>query len=394
MKYLDDEMQRPTIFKDEEKLDFGYVPDELPRRDEQLRLLAKIFSPVLKTQVSENVFITGRVGTGKTAMAKKFGKDLRMYGSEMGKNIDVVHVNCRQRKTDASVMLKVIQHFFKAFPDRGFSVDEILDSLRKKLEQDKLHLIVVLDEVDVLLKKSGSDLIYFFTRFDEEDSWVKGSVSLILISQRQIFDLLDSAALSTFKRTNVVECPAYSYDELKDIINQRVELAFKDGTVDSEVIDLIADIASTEGDARLAIELLLNAGKNADNVGRKLVEPDDVRTAKCGITPLEHKLGDLNLHEKFALLSVARLLSKGGAYIATGEAEKLYCVICEEYSEKPRGHTQFWGYLKGLSDMGLLTTKRSGEGVIGNTTIISLPDIPAKALAETITKGLDAARSE
>jgi cell division control protein 6 len=389
MKYIADEMQRATIFLDEEKLDFDYVPDELPRRDEQLKHLAKIFTPVLKTHVSENVFIYGSVGTGKTAMAKRFGRDLSKYGADMGKPIDVIRVNCRQRKTEASVMLKIIQHFQPSFPDRGFSIDEMLDSLRKHLEKRKVHLLVVLDEVDVLLKKSGSDLIYYLTRFDEEESWVKGSISLVLISQRKIFDLFDSAALSTFKRTNMIECPPYTFDQLVDILNQRVELAFKSGAVDPESIELIADIASTEGDARLAIELLLNAGKNADNEGNKVVVPEHVRSAKCDITTIEHKLMDLKLHEKITLLAVARMLTKGGAYSSTGEVEDLYSVICEEYSEKPRGHTQFWGYLKDLSNYGLLRTKRSGEGVIGNTTLISLPDIPAKALSKALTTNLD-----
>ena len=179
MKYIADEMNRLSIFLDVEKLNFDYVPDEMPHRDEELKKLATVFTPILKRHVSENIFIYGKVGTGKTAMAKKFSMDFKKYGSDIGKPIEVVHVNCRRRKTEAAVILKINQHFQPGFPDRGFSVDEILDSLRKDIEKRKVHLIIVLDEVDVFLKKSGSDLIYLFTRFDEEDSWVKGSISLM-----------------------------------------------------------------------------------------------------------------------------------------------------------------------------------------------------------------------
>lgn len=389
MKYIADEMTRPSIFLDVEKLNFDYVPEEMPHREEELSKMAKIFTPVFKRHVSDNIFIQGKVGTGKTAMAKKFGRDFQKYGEDIGKRIEVIHVNCRRRKTDAAVMLKIIQHFQPGFPDRGFSVDEILDSLRKDLEKRKAHLFIILDEVDVLLKKSGSELIYLFTRFDEEDPWVKGSISLILISQQKIFNLFDAAALSSFKRTNVIECRSYTFEQLKDILEKRIALAFKNSSVDPETVELIADISSAEGDARLAIELLWNAGKNADGEGRKLVIPEDVRAAKSNITTVEHKLNDLNLHEKFTLLAVARLLAKGGAYTSTGEVEKLYGIISEEYSEKPRGHTQFWGYLKDLSNYGLLKTKRSGEGVMGNTTVISLPDIPAKQLSNLIRNSLE-----
>ena len=53
MKYIADEMTKPSIFVDEEKLDFDYVPEDLPRRDGELKKLAKIFAPVLKKRLSE-----------------------------------------------------------------------------------------------------------------------------------------------------------------------------------------------------------------------------------------------------------------------------------------------------------------------------------------------------
>src|SRR5213076_1649816 len=57
-----------------------------------------------------------------------------------------------------------------------------MESLRKHLEKHKLHFIVILDEVDALLKKSGADLIYSFARIAEEGTTTKGNISMILIS--------------------------------------------------------------------------------------------------------------------------------------------------------------------------------------------------------------------
>src|SRR2546422_7121377 len=84
---------------------------------------------------------------------------------------------------DDAVLLTILKHFDSRFPDRGFSIPEKLDSLRKWLEKQQVHLTIILDEVDVLLKKSGSDLVYTFSRFGEEAG--KGNVSLVLISQRR-----------------------------------------------------------------------------------------------------------------------------------------------------------------------------------------------------------------
>lgn len=382
MKYIDDAFKKSTVFKDQKKLDFDYVPKEIVHRDDHLRKLASIFKPVVTSNVSQNVLITGSVGTGKTVMSKKFCKDFREYSINLGKPLETVHVNCRRRKTDDSVLLKLVTHFQPSFPDRGFSVDEKLDTLKKDLEKNKCQLIVVLDEADVLIKKSGSNLIYLLTRFDEEETLVKGSISLILISQKNVLDMLEPAALSTFKKTNLVKCDKYSEDELRDILRQRVELALKEGSVEDETIELIADIAANEGNARTAIELLWKAGLDAGDRNQKLITPENVRTAKGSITQLEYKVSNLAPHEKFVLLAIARSLKKGGAYAITSEVEKRYSVICEEYSDKPRGHTQFWNYLKSLDAYNIIDAKKSSKGIIGNTTLISMPDMPAKELEE------------
>src|SRR5207302_735861 len=114
---------------------------------------------------------------------------------------------------------------------------EAMESLRKHLEKHKLHFIVILDEVDALLKKSGADLIYSFARIAEEGTTTKGNISMILISQRpNALEYMDPAALSTFRRTNVVEFPRYDRKELEDIVQGRVALAMHPGTVDDDLI--------------------------------------------------------------------------------------------------------------------------------------------------------------
>ena len=97
-------------------------------------------------------------------------------------------------------------------------------------------------------------------------------------------------------------------------------------------------------------------------------------------------------HESLILMMVARALKKGQAYTTTGDVEKLYRVACEEYNQKPRGHTQFWNYIKSLDAYGFILAKKSGEGIIGNTTVISLPDMPAKDLEELLMKRVENVR--
>jgi cell division control protein 6 len=263
----------------------------------------------------------------------------------------------------------------------------MLEVLRKQLIRREAQLLIVLDEADALIKKSGSNLIYNMTRFSDESIKNKIPISLLLISQKDVLSDLDESALSTFKRSNLLSLDKYTRNELYDIIKQRVDLAFHSGTIDEDCIDLIADISSEWGDARFAIELLWKSGIAADHDHVETVIPEHVRIAKAETysTVTESKLKNLNRHQLITLYAVAKRLKKDRtAYVNTGDAEKTYAVTCEEYNEKPRTHTMFWNYLKEIENAGFITIKLSGKGTLGTTQLISLPDIPAVVVGNKV----------
>src|SRR2546427_10848488 len=146
---------------------------------------------------------------------------------------------------------------------------------------------------------------------------------MILISQRpNALEYMDAAALSTFRRTNVVEFPKYDRKELEDIVQARVALAMHPGTVDYDLIDLVADIASEFGDARYAIELLEKAGMLADEEREEEVAAEHVRGAKAHVHPIdvEERLGLLDVPKRRGPLSICRKARQQG-YHQLGDAE-------------------------------------------------------------------------
>jgi len=212
-------------------------------------------------------------------------------------------------------------------------------------------------------------------------------ISLILISQKDILSMLDAASISTFKRSNVVEFGKYNSAELRDITSQRASIALHEGAIDDDVIRLIADASAEFGDARFAIEILEKSGMLADEEHSESITPEHVRAAKAEAASsiTESKLVSLDENLRLVLLAIARSLRKR-AYTTTGEVEEAYRIACEEFGAKPRAHTAFWGYLKDLDDFGLISAQKSGEGVPGKTSIITIPDIPVRILEEKLSQ--------
>jgi orc1/cdc6 family replication initiation protein len=377
--------KRSVIIKDGTKLSFDYVPEKLVHREEHMRRLEMLFRPVFEDGRSETAFLIGSVGTGKTATAKRFCDNIIKYGSKTGVPVECIIVNCRHKNTESAVLLSMVRHYDPAYSERGFSPTEMLVSLKKHIEKNKSRVIIVLDEADIMLKKSPN-LIYQLSRFSEESINRSVSLSIIMISQENIFDLLDEASASTFRRSNAVRFDKYTRNELRSIVETRVEEALNNGSMNEDAIDLIADISSEWGDARMAIELLDKAARIGEESDNGTVTAEEVRAANAmthGSAALESKLNCLDMNHKITLLSIARSI-KSKAYVNIGASEKTYGVVCEEYNSQARKHTQYWTYVQDLEKLGLVTTKVETDGNNGRSTLISLPDISSKALAEKL----------
>lgn len=373
-----------TIIKDARKLSFDYVPEKLVHREEQMRRLETLFRPMITDGLSCSAFLTGSVGTGKTATAKRFCEDMMKYCASNGKQMDNTFINCRIRNTEHGILIQLVRYFDPGFPDRGFSADEMLRSLKKHIESRARPFVVVLDEVDVLLKSSNKDLIYQLTRLTE-DIRGKSSISLIMISQEQVSEMLDGASMSSFKRANTIKFERYNKDELKDIIKARAEEALVANVIDDGVMDLLADIGKGYGDARLVIEMLEKAANIAEEETTGKITADDVRAANAMIysNVSENKLASLDTKRKLALLSIARAI-KNDPYVSITKVEKTYAVVCEEYGQTARKHTQFWTYVQDMEKMNILDTVVKSEAEGGRVTYISIPDIPPKELAKKL----------
>jgi len=385
---FEEELGRESVFRDASKLLPDYVPPVLVHRDEEFRCLTRVFKSVIEDRASQRVLITGNVGVGKTALARRFGEELKPAAKGRGINLSYLHINCRKDRTPYAVLTKLVQHYNPRWPARGLGPEKLLDMVVDYLNKHDAYLTLTLDELDFFAQLNGPDLLYSLTRAAEE-SGTPNRISIVAIARDKNFlRSLDTATQSTFMH-NVLALDRYTAPQLADILNHRTREAFKVGAVDEDTVALIADIAARWGDARLALELLWRAGMTADGESASEVMPEHARRAKAEVYPEVKRevIRDLQLHEKLFLLAVARKLKiSKRAYALTGEVEKSYRVVCEEHDEEPRKHTQLWEYLNRMEGLGLVDLQPSGERHRGKSQRISVPDIPVATLERELER--------
>jgi cell division control protein 6 len=386
-----------SVFKDEAKLDINYVPRRLLHREAEMRLLAEFFNFALTApeRMAQRALIVGDVGTGKTALSQRFGIDLTQQAKQRGINLHYIHVNCRQYRGSLFLILhQAVSFFHPNFPKRGFSEEELLNILLQVLDEKNAYVILTLDEFESLIEREGSEPVYKLTRLQESRLNKPQRISLICIlkSLKAIEDL-DFSTRSTLQ-SNIIRLERYSREQLADILNDRVQLAFKPLAVPEDTVNLIAELAHSEGgNARFAIELLWRAGKYADAEDLGVVTPECVRKAVSSIFAMTKKsdLAFLSMHEKLFLLGIARFFKENTdrAYASLTEVEKAYSVVCEEFDVKPHTHTQLWKYLQTLSTLGIVKKSVSVAGQRGRTTLVCLPAVSVYELEKELSMLLE-----
>jgi cell division control protein 6 len=335
--------------------------------------LGGIVAPVLRGSPCSNAFLYGKTGTGKTAVTKYVLNKLISKAYELGATIEVCYVNCRLAGTEYRVLSSLCDALDVRVPFTGLAVGEVFDRFKKGLDKQKKMFIVVLDEIDALIKTRGDTLLYELTRINETLRY--GRISIIGISNDLRFkEFLDPRVLSSLSEEEIVFRP-YDANELQDILWKRAKLAFFEGALLDSAVALCAAFAAAEhGDARRALDLLRVAGELAERQGEEFVSENNVRQAKKHI---EHDrivevLENLPVHSKLVLCSVYLLGKTKINYSITGDIYGIYCELCDQSGFSPLTQRRVSGLISELDMIGLLNARVVSMGRHGRTKKIRL----------------------
>lgn len=255
-----------TLFKDERVLYPDYVPDSLPFRDEAISELVFCLKPASIGRKPTNVFVHGKPGTGKTVTLKYVLNELE----EFSDRAKCIYINCFEYSSRQSILFKLANSLGAAVPGRGVSSEEVFSRIISILKTTKLIPIIVFDESEQLLKDdSTKNLLYDLSRIPEQQKLLLG---LVFISNDSLFlSQIDDRVRSSLQ-CSVVPFESYTVPELKSILLERTKFAFFDYSLDKEVVALCAAHAyKLGGDSRVALSVLLKAGRLAERKNAKIV---------------------------------------------------------------------------------------------------------------------------
>ncbi|MCX8174932.1 MAG: AAA family ATPase [Candidatus Micrarchaeota archaeon] len=257
------------IFKNEEALLPDFLPQQLPGREREIQELVFCLKPAAEGKQPQHALLFGPSGTGKTTVARFVLKEL----SEYSQHPLPVYVNCWERSSRFSVFSAICDALGEFMPRRGIAADEIFGRIVEIAKKEGRVPVVVLDEADRLCaSQDGLQVLYDLCRAGEVHSLKIGAIAIT--NDEQFHIRLDPRVRSSFIQNSLAFSP-YSALQLREILRQRSELAFMPGALEADVVPLCAAVAfKNGGDARVALHLLLSAGKEAErqNASRVCVE--------------------------------------------------------------------------------------------------------------------------
>jgi len=423
---FDDLLSGEPIFENKEVLRPSYTPRKLPHREDQINNMATILVSALRGDTPSNILIYGKTGTGKTASAKFVSEELESTSKKYEVPCEVEYINCEVTDTQYRVLAQLANKFieknreeiganidryestledaredpaaldgtrfdspadleshvdslatrrdsFEEVPMTGWPTDRVYNSFFEAVDYRERVVVIMLDEIDKLVEKSGDDTLYNLSRMNSELE--RSRVSIMGISNDLKFtDFLDPRVNSSLGEEEIV-FPPYDANQLRDILEARAEIAFQNGALTDDVIPLCAAFAAQEhGDARRALDLLRTAGELAERDQTDHVEERHVREAqeKIEIDRVVEVVRTLPQQSKLVLFAIILLEKQGVHNINTGEVYNIYKRLCEEIDADVLTQRRVTDLISELDMLGIVNAVVVSKGRYGRTKEISL----------------------
>ena len=370
-----------SLFKSKNVLQVKYNPESIPHRDEQIKSIAGILASVLRGERPSNLFVYGKTGTGKTLSVQYVTDQLNKKANELDVNIKFEYLNCKLRKvadTEYRILAALINKLGGDIPTTGLPTDKVWSKFIELVDSKKQLIVFIFDEIDQAVKKMSDNFLYSMTRMNQELE--NAQLSLIGISNDVTFlENIDPRVRSSLGEEEFVFAP-YNAIQLQDILNERCNIAFKDGVITDGVVAKCAAYAAREhGDARRALDLLRIAGELSERDGKEKVEEDyiDLANQKIEKDKILDIIETFPKQHKLVIYSIIQLTrqqknEKGMDKFFTGDVYNLYQDVCIRTKTDSLTQRRISDILADIDMLGIINAKVISKGRHGRTREIKL----------------------
>ena len=391
-KLLDKADNGHLIIKNPNVLRHDYIPDRILHRNKQQELVTQSLIPLYQKSIPPNLLVYGKPGTGKTLVVKKVLKQIQDRVDKNSYQIKITVTNAKDQSNLYNVLVDLGRQLgLKSkktpndklwLPSTGLSISEVFNRILYIIEKNKINTVFVIDEIDHLAKlvdKTGKDILYSITRANLKLK--NGSLSLVGISNDVRFkEELDPRVISTLSEEEIV-FPAYETNEIKEILEDRVPIAFEENVVSIGALNLCASMACRQhGDARRAIKLLNVAAKTAELNQANSITDEHVRLAsqKIEVDKESQQLNAFSLHEKLLIITIMK-----SPNISTGDIYSGYKSLCKTIHQNELTQRRITQMLSEIELSGLISGRMIHQGIHGNTKKFNLT-ISAELVKNTL----------
>lgn len=375
-EYLEAYMEQGSLFENKAVLQPNYMPEAITHRGAEIAKIAKILAPCLHLNKPSNLFLYGKTGTGKTLSVRHIIQQIGEITSKNNICLKIIYINCKLKKvtdTEYRLIAQISRELGKDIPPTGLPTDEVYKTFYETIDQDKQLLLLVLDEIDQLVKKIGDDVLYNLTRINTELK--NAQISIIGISNDLVFaDNLDPRVKSSLSEEEIVFRP-YNALQIQDILKERANAAFKKETLSGGVIEKCAAYAAREhGDARRALELLRISGELAEREGRQNVELNHIDEANEKME--KDRVMEIVLAQpkqfQATLYSIISVTPKTNDSASTGTIYEFYRELCAKTGLRPLTQRRVSDIIAELDMFGVVNARVKSKGRYGRTREITL----------------------
>ncbi len=387
-------IKKETIFVNKKALQSSYSPETILHRDNEINQIAKILAPALKSEKPSNLFIYGRTGTGKTLSVQTVTQELQKIATREKSSLKIIYVNCKLKKvadTEYRLIVEFANQLGRSIPPTGLPTDEVYKIFFEAVEKTGCLIILVLDEIDQLVKKTGDEILYTLTRINTELK--NAQITLVGISNDLIFtNYLDPRVRSSLSEEELT-FPPYNALQIQDILRKRSEIAFSKDAIKPGVIEKCAAYAAREhGDARRALELLRVAGELSERESLPCVDITHIDKAEDKIE--KDRISSVVMSQPKqvqAILYSILLTTDDNKHIVTGNVYKFYESLCKNLALRPLTQRRVSDVIAELDMLGIITARVISKGRHGRTREISLavPSTTNPKLKEMLEDALE-----